>query len=85
MRSSLLSVLTCLAYVLATPHASSYLDRYGELAKRGTTDLQLQKRFSGSKWTFYDVGLGGCGQVNVESDFIVALNADVQVFSFMPW
>lgn len=36
----------------------------------------LEKRVSGSKWSFYDAGLGACGTVNSNSDFIVALNAE---------
>ncbi|KAF9036690.1 hypothetical protein BJ165DRAFT_1604319 [Panaeolus papilionaceus] len=46
------------------------------LAKRVDGDVQLHKRYSGTRWTFFDVGLGACGKVNVESDFIVALNAE---------
>ncbi|TFK25827.1 hypothetical protein FA15DRAFT_638838 [Coprinopsis marcescibilis] len=47
-----------------------------ELANRAAGDVHLYKRFSDSRWSFYDVGLGACGEWNVESDFIVALNAD---------
>ncbi|EAU88104.2 hypothetical protein CC1G_11527 [Coprinopsis cinerea okayama7 len=47
-----------------------------ELAKRAPGDVHLYKRFTNSKWSFYDVGLGACGEWNVESDFIVALNAE---------
>ncbi|KAG2020848.1 hypothetical protein CC2G_006146 [Coprinopsis cinerea AmutBmut pab1-1] len=36
---------------------------------------QLEKRFSNARFTFYDAGLGACGRVNTNSDFIVALNA----------
>lgn len=35
----------------------------------------LEKRFEGASFTFYDAGLGACGQTNSNSDFIVALNA----------
>ncbi len=30
----------------------------------------LEKRFEGAKFTFYDAGLGACGQVNSNSDFV---------------
>ncbi|KAJ3504013.1 hypothetical protein NLJ89_g8161 [Agrocybe chaxingu] len=46
------------------------------VAKRAHGDVQLFKRFDGTRWTFYDVGLGACGQTNVASDYIVALNAE---------
>ncbi|CAA7265417.1 unnamed protein product [Cyclocybe aegerita] len=46
------------------------------IAKRTHGDVQLFKRFDGTRWTFYDVGLGACGQTNVASDYIVALNAE---------
>ncbi|KAH6919051.1 hypothetical protein BKA70DRAFT_1176807 [Coprinopsis sp. MPI-PUGE-AT-0042] len=36
----------------------------------------LEKRVSNSKWSFYDAGLGACGTVNSNDDFIVALNAE---------
>lgn len=35
---------------------------------------QNKKRFSGCRATFYDVGLGACGNHNSRGDFIVALN-----------
>ncbi|KAF8968394.1 hypothetical protein BDZ97DRAFT_1655061 [Flammula alnicola] len=40
------------------------------VARRMNGDMQLAKRFSGTRWTFYDVGLGACGQTNVASDFV---------------
>ncbi|KAF5358472.1 hypothetical protein D9756_001903 [Leucocoprinus leucothites] len=45
------------------------------IARRAGGDMQTWKRFSSSRWTFYDVGLGACGKHNVPSDFIVALNS----------
>jgi len=39
-------------------------------------EAHLQKRFTGSKWSFYDVGLGACGHTNNENEFVVALNAE---------
>jgi len=38
------------------------------------TQRGLEKRFDNAKFTLYDAGLGACGQVNSNSDFIVALN-----------
>ncbi|KAG5350207.1 hypothetical protein C0989_012199 [Termitomyces sp. Mn162] len=46
-----------------------------QLANRSAGEVELHKRFSNSRWTFYNVGLGACGKVNVPSDFVVALNS----------
>ncbi|KAG6861159.1 hypothetical protein C0995_003168 [Termitomyces sp. Mi166 len=35
---------------------------------------ELQKREYSGKATWFNVGLGSCGQTNVDSDYIVALN-----------
>ncbi|TDL27551.1 hypothetical protein BD410DRAFT_782657 [Rickenella mellea] len=49
--------------------------RHHDIAKRASGDVQLHKRFSNARFTFYDVGLGACGIYNKPSDFIVALNS----------
>jgi len=59
---------------LAEPHAQPHMNRHRDIAKRALGDVELHKRFSSSRWTFYAVGLGACGKTNVPSDFIVALN-----------
>jgi len=67
-----------IANVAADPHGSPHARRHDSIARRAPGDVSthLQKRFDNSRWTFYDVGQGACGQVNVASDFIVALNSD---------
>ncbi|KAG6821179.1 hypothetical protein H0H93_005399 [Arthromyces matolae] len=62
------------ALVTAKSHGSHH-NRHVEIAKRQVGDVQLFKRYSNARWTFYDVGLGACGKNNVASDFIVALNS----------
>jgi hypothetical protein len=47
--------------------------RHHQIANRPRGELS--KRFSSTRWTFYDVGLGACGKYNKASDFIVALNS----------
>ncbi|THH01713.1 hypothetical protein EW026_g1043 [Hermanssonia centrifuga] len=49
---------------------------HDSIARRSRGDVDVHKRdsFSNARFTFYDVGLGSCGQNNVPSDFIVALN-----------
>ncbi|TEB36174.1 hypothetical protein FA13DRAFT_1706436 [Coprinellus micaceus] len=68
MQSTLLSAL------IATSAALGGLA--SPLGNRTEGDASLHKRFTNSRWTFYDVGLGACGETNVNSDYIVALNAD---------
>jgi len=58
----------------ANSHGSVHSNRHVEIAKRQEGHVQLHKRFSDARWSFYDVGLGACGKHNVASDFIVALN-----------
>ncbi|KAL1717337.1 Non-catalytic module family EXPN protein [Schizophyllum commune] len=51
--------------------------RHSDLAKRAPGDVQrFSKRVSNARMTYYEVGLGACGIVNVPSDFIVAVSAD---------
>lgn len=40
------------------------------LGNRIEGDASLHKRFTNSRWTFYDVGLGACGETNVNSDYV---------------
>lgn len=44
-----------------------------DVAVVGTRDLE--RRFEGVRFTYYDAGKGACGATNTNSDFIVALNA----------
>uniref|UniRef100_A0A8H7Y0E9 Uncharacterized protein n=1 Tax=Psilocybe cubensis TaxID=181762 RepID=A0A8H7Y0E9_PSICU len=46
------------------------------VARRPRGNVDLHKRYSSTRWSFYDVGLGACGKTNVNSDFIVALNSE---------
>jgi len=72
-RVSLLVVATLPAW--ANTHVSLHHNRHVEIAKRQAGPVQLYKRFDSARWTFYDVGQGACGKVNVADDFIVALNS----------
>ncbi|PFH52394.1 hypothetical protein AMATHDRAFT_2129 [Amanita thiersii Skay4041] len=58
----------------ANSHGAGHPRRHHDIAKRASGDVQLSKRFEGARWTFYDVGLGACGQFSSRNDFIVALN-----------
>ncbi|KAH8833550.1 RlpA-like double-psi beta-barrel-protein domain-containing protein-containing protein [Flagelloscypha sp. PMI_526] len=62
-------------FAIAGPHHSNHV-RHHDIAQRMENSTStLNKRFSGSRWTFYDAGLGACGKTNSRDDFIVALNS----------
>ncbi|KAG8956408.1 hypothetical protein FRC00_005018 [Tulasnella sp. 408] len=72
MLAALSLVLASLSLVTAAPH-----DQAHGLVKKAHHNVavhQHQKRFSG-RATWYDVGLGACGDYNGPSDYIVALNS----------
>jgi len=59
--------------------------RHEQLAKRSEGDLQLYKRFSGARWSFYNTetgNAGSCGQFLSNSGFTVAVNQAQMVDSF---
>lgn len=70
-------------------HIDTHAKRHHELTTRkhvqtfnltqpiNVTERALEKRgaFNNARFSFYDVGLGACGKVNVASDFIVAMSA----------
>ncbi|KXN82564.1 hypothetical protein AN958_02415 [Leucoagaricus sp. SymC.cos] len=58
-------------------HSARRTHNHHEVAKRANNSVELHKRFSGARWTFYDVGgaAGACGQVNSPNQHIVALNS----------
>ncbi|EIN07546.1 hypothetical protein PUNSTDRAFT_103565 [Punctularia strigosozonata HHB-11173 SS5] len=70
----LLSLLAVATPLVSAEHVPVHR-RHNGIAKRASGDIQLHKRFSNARFTFYDVGLGACGINNVPSDFIVALNS----------
>ncbi|KAG6335158.1 hypothetical protein ID866_3942 [Astraeus odoratus] len=64
---------------MASEHAPVWGRRHHqEVARRARGEVDLHKRqtYANARFTFYDVGLGACGQTNVASDFIVALNVE---------
>ncbi|KAF9452251.1 hypothetical protein P691DRAFT_772427 [Macrolepiota fuliginosa MF-IS2] len=72
---TLLALVAPLAVVGDLRHSSRR--NHHEVAKRADGSVQLHKRFSGTRWTFYDVGgaAGACGAVNSPGQHIVALNS----------
>ncbi|KAG9046377.1 hypothetical protein FS837_004553 [Tulasnella sp. UAMH 9824] len=70
--SSLSLVLASLSLVTAAPHDQAH--GLVKKAHHAVAVHQHQKRFNG-RATWYDVGLGACGDYNGPSDYIVALNS----------
>ncbi|KAF8904422.1 RlpA-like double-psi beta-barrel-protein domain-containing protein-containing protein [Gymnopilus junonius] len=59
--------------------------RHQDLAKRSEGDLQLFKRFSGARWSFYNTetgNAGSCGHFLSNSGFTVAVNVEQMTSSW---
>ncbi|KAG2755920.1 hypothetical protein P692DRAFT_20556205 [Suillus brevipes Sb2] len=68
---------TIIPFSFANTHGNHWGRRHQEVAIRARGDVEVLKRsFDNARFTFYDVGLGACGQYSAASDFIVALNVD---------
>ncbi|KAG1826963.1 uncharacterized protein BJ212DRAFT_1443164 [Suillus subaureus] len=64
-------------FSFANTHGNHWSRRHQEVAIRARGDVDVHKRsFDNARFTFYDVGLGACGDYSAPSDFIVALNVD---------
>ncbi|KAG1754435.1 hypothetical protein EDB19DRAFT_1902584 [Suillus lakei] len=64
-------------FSFANTHGYHWGRRHQEVAIRARGDVDVVKRsFDNARFTFYDVGLGACGDYSAASDFIVALNVD---------
>lgn len=73
--SIFLLVSVILPFTVAGTHGHIQRGRHQELAQRARGDVNIHKRaFDNARFTFYDVGLGACGQYSSPGDFIVALN-----------
>ena len=60
---------------LVASHGSARHSRLNEVAKRQTNSVSGRVTVnSNARLTWYEVGLGACGKVNVATDFIVAMN-----------
>lgn len=70
--------------VLASPHASNFLNRHHGLARRAEANVQLYKR-GGDRLSFYNTetgSAGSCGSFLTNSGFTVAMNAAQMQSSF---
>ncbi|TFK55229.1 hypothetical protein OE88DRAFT_1805604 [Heliocybe sulcata] len=76
MRSSAIFGLSLLSVLLPFAQAEhGHARRHNAVAHRARGDVQVHKRTDNARFTYYAVGMGACGQNNVPSDFIVALNS----------
>lgn len=75
---ALFEVVSC-GELHKSPWAKRHNPRFALLEDAATTtkhnNTYLEKRVDGAKFTYYAAGLGACGTVNIDSDFIVAINA----------
>jgi hypothetical protein len=70
-----LLVSAILPFTIGGTHGRDKRGHHQELAQRARGDVGIHKRaFDNARFTFYDVGLGACGQYSSPGDFIVALN-----------
>ncbi|KAG1841125.1 hypothetical protein DFJ58DRAFT_688826 [Suillus subalutaceus] len=73
--SIFLLVSAILPFTIGDTHGRDKRGHHQELAQRARGDVGIHKRaFNNARFTFYDVGLGACGQYSSPGDFIVALN-----------
>ncbi|KAG1887362.1 plant expansin [Suillus subluteus] len=73
--SIFLLVSAILPFTIGDTHGRDKRGHHQELAQRARGDVGIHKRaFDNARFTFYDVGLGACGQYSSPGDFIVALN-----------
>ncbi|KAG6835415.1 hypothetical protein H0H93_001655 [Arthromyces matolae] len=73
-QSRMLARLLSLALVLSAP-LPTWSNPHGHLGRNAEPEIAPRNTvYSNSSWTYYNVGLGACGVINVASDFVVALN-----------
>lgn len=69
------ALLLFFPFAVGGTHGYSQRRHHQELAQRARGDVDIHRRdFDNARFTFYDVGLGACGQYSSPGDFIVALN-----------
>ncbi|CCL98950.1 uncharacterized protein FIBRA_00958 [Fibroporia radiculosa] len=72
--------LSLISPLTAAAHGRSHRDvhrRHDSLAHRPRGDLVRRQSYSNARFTYYAVGLGGCGETSTPNQFVVALDADL--------
>ncbi|KAJ3551114.1 hypothetical protein NM688_g4921 [Phlebia brevispora] len=72
---SFLSTLVLSLSLFSVATADKHISRRHHALNRLERDHTAGKRFDSARMTYYEAGLGACGQTNSDSDFIVALNS----------
>ncbi|KAG2145463.1 uncharacterized protein EDB93DRAFT_1087132 [Suillus bovinus] len=73
--SVIILVSAILPFTFGGTHSHNQRGRHQELVQRARGDVGIHKRsFDNARFTFYDVGLGACGQHSSPDDFVAALN-----------
>ncbi|KAF8447921.1 RlpA-like double-psi beta-barrel-protein domain-containing protein-containing protein [Boletus edulis BED1] len=67
-------LFTNIVLALSVAISRHHVYRQDDLARRDPGEINLYKRFDNARFTYYDVGLGACGNTNQPSDFVVALD-----------
>ncbi|OCH95592.1 hypothetical protein OBBRIDRAFT_767414 [Obba rivulosa] len=70
----LASALSLSIPFVAAEHFALSKRHHNSVAMSKRDDVSAPGPFNGARFTFYETGLGACGQTNTDSDFIVALN-----------
>ncbi|KAH7923008.1 plant expansin [Leucogyrophana mollusca] len=74
---ALLSSALSLALAICVSAAPAERRHNGtDIFVRVTETTQLSKRYDDAKFTYYEPGLGACGETNTASQYVVALNSD---------
>ncbi|KIM39439.1 hypothetical protein M413DRAFT_29185 [Hebeloma cylindrosporum] len=74
---SLLALALPITTLASSYHGNPILNRHHDIARRAEGNVEVFKRFSGAKWSYYNVetgNAGSCGRFHKNSDFTVAMN-----------
>ncbi|KAF9553807.1 hypothetical protein CPC08DRAFT_215252 [Agrocybe pediades] len=75
---ALLAASLLVPLAAAGSHSNPLLNRHHDIARRADGHVDLHRRVSGARWSFYNVetgNAGSCGKKHANSDFTVAMNA----------
>ena len=67
-----LSTVILTLYLIAVVSADKHVRHRRHSLSRLEHNSTLLKRFDSARFTYYEAGLGACGQTNTDSDFVRA-------------
>ncbi|KIM49402.1 hypothetical protein M413DRAFT_438583 [Hebeloma cylindrosporum] len=74
---SVLALALPITTLASSFHGNPIVNRHHDIARRAEGNVEVFKRISGARWSYYDVetgNAGSCGQFHKNSDFTVAMN-----------